>query len=428
VDRRRADRFAVVYGRAGALNLAQIGRALEHGPLDLPVAIGFALIAVGLLVKAAIVPFHFWTADAYAVAPTPICILLAGAFSELGLYGLFRVYWTAFHGVLGGEEEALRAIFVAAGAMTAAVGAGMCLVQHHLKRMLAFATISQVGLYLVGLGLLTPGGVAGAAVWVVADGLVKAALFAIAGVLQHRCDRVTEHELHGGGRGIWPLGAAMALAALMIASLPPTGSFLGRSLVEDAALEVGGYGWVPVFMAVVTAVVAGTLLRAAGRVFGGWGIPAGPDPQNEDGDTVDEESRDRRTGAVLWVPAVVLLAGAAAWGVLPGLTAGVARAAGAFTDTSGYASAVLGGAHHAVPAVHLKAPGTTAYLYALLSLAGALGVAALGLAGAGGRVPRGVAAAVAGVRRLHDGRPTDYVTWLAAGAAVLCAAFALGVG
>ena len=93
--------IALVYGRTGALNLAQIGEALGGRSPDALVAVAFALVACGFFVKAAIVPFHFWMADAYAVAPTSICLLFAGAMSELGLYGVARVYWTAFAGPLG---------------------------------------------------------------------------------------------------------------------------------------------------------------------------------------------------------------------------------------------------------------------------------------------------------------------------------------
>src|SRR4051794_20338386 len=92
--------IALLYGRTGALNLAQMGRTLADGPADGLVVVSYALLAGGLLVKAAAVPFHFWTADAYAVAPTPVGLLLGGAFSELGLFGLARVHWTVFHGVL----------------------------------------------------------------------------------------------------------------------------------------------------------------------------------------------------------------------------------------------------------------------------------------------------------------------------------------
>ena len=154
--------IALLYGRTGALNLAQMGVALSAAPADALVAVAFALVASGLLVKAAVVPFHLWTADAYAVSPTPVCILLAGAFSELGLYGLARVYWTVFDGTL--DTGGLRAVLVGAGVLTGLLGAVMCAAQHHLKRMLAFATIAQVGLFLVGLGLLSADGVAGAAV------------------------------------------------------------------------------------------------------------------------------------------------------------------------------------------------------------------------------------------------------------------------
>ena len=122
-----------------------MGRALADGPADGLVVVSYALVAGGLLVKAAAVPFHFWTADAYAVAPTPVGLLLAGAFSEIGLFGLARVHWTVFHAVLAPHEAELRAILVGLGLLTALVGAVMCAAQHHLKRLLAFATISHVG-------------------------------------------------------------------------------------------------------------------------------------------------------------------------------------------------------------------------------------------------------------------------------------------
>ena len=255
--------IALLYGRTGALNLAQMGRALAEGPADGLVVVSYALVAGGLLVKAAVVPFHFWTADAYAVAPTPVGLLLGGAFSELGLFGLARVYWTVFDEVLAPHEAELRAILVGLGVLTALVGAVMCAAQHHLKRMLAFATISHVGLFLVGIGLLDADGLAGAAVWIVGDGLVKAALFASVGLLNDRFATVEEAELHGRGREIGGIGVLFCVGALAVASLPPFGPFLGKTLVEDAALTAG-YAWVPAVMVVVSALTGGALLRVGG--------------------------------------------------------------------------------------------------------------------------------------------------------------------
>jgi multicomponent Na+:H+ antiporter subunit D len=419
--------IGLVYGRTGALNLAQIGRELDRGPLDLLVVMAFALIAAGMLVKAAIVPFHLWTADAYAVAPTPICILLAGAFAELGLYGLFRIYWTAFAGVMGGEEEVLRAVLVGAGALSAVLGAVMCLAQHHLKRLLAFATIAQVGLFLMGLGLLSVAGVAGVALWAAGDGLVKAALFACVAAVQHRWDSTDERELHGRGRSLWPLGIVFAACALVIASSPPSGSFLGRALVEDAALAAPGYAWVPAVLAGVNAIVAGALLRVAARVFAGWGRPARRDARagGADEDTTAERDQPDRGAATLWLPAAVLALIAILGGLTPGLADAAARAAGAFVDTHAYAAAVLDGARATIPDASAPGPTATALLYAAGSTAGAFAIAAAALRGAA--LPRPVHRSVEWLRAMHDGRPGSYAAWTVAGTAVMAAVLTIGL-
>jgi multicomponent Na+:H+ antiporter subunit D len=416
--------ITLLYGRTGALNLAQVGRTLAEGPTDGLVVGAFAFVACGLFVKAAVVPFHMWTADAYAVAPTPVCILLAGAFSELGLYGIARVYWTVFDGALGAHADALRAVLVFAGALTGVLGAVLCCAQHHLKRMLAFATIAQVGLFLIGLGLLSADGVAGAAVWIVADGLVKAALFGCVAVVQHRYGEIEERDLHGRARELRPVGAVFVLAALTIASLPLTGSFLGRALVEDAALKTAGYAWVPALMLVVTGLVAGALLRAAARIFWGIGARAPSDPA---GEPEEEEGGDRESGGtsrLLWVPAVAMYMAAVAWGLVPGLTDAAARAAAEFVDGRGYAAAVLDGRAASPVVPELARPGVTAYAYAAGSLLLAVAVAAVALA----RVPAlpgPVRPVVDALRAIHNGRPGDYVAWTVGGAAALGGVFAL---
>src|SRR5579862_5716887 len=106
--------IALIYGRTGALNMAQIGVAVEGHPGDRLVVVAFLLIIAGLLVKSAIVPFHFWLADAHAVAPTPVCVLFSGVMVELGLYGIARVYWSVFGQALG-HRAAISHVFLALG-------------------------------------------------------------------------------------------------------------------------------------------------------------------------------------------------------------------------------------------------------------------------------------------------------------------------
>jgi multicomponent Na+:H+ antiporter subunit D len=423
--------IGLLYGRTGALNLAQMGRALADGPADGLVVVSYALVAGGLLVKAAAVPFHFWTADAYAVAPTPVGLLLAGAFSELGLYGLARVHWTVFHEVLAPHEPELRAILVGLGLVTGLLGAVMCAAQHHLKRMLAFATIAHVGLFLVGIGLLDADGLAGAAIWIVGDGLVKAALFACVGLLNDRFGTVEEADLHGRARDMRGIGALFAVGALAVATLPPFGPFLGKTLVDDAALAAGGYDWVPAVMVIVSALTGGALLRVALRVFLGLGRAAPEDPHSaERGEPSGEREEDEvaTVPALLWGPALGLLAAALAWGIAPGVIGATGRAAERFVGAAAYADAVL--RDRTPPAVSspLHGPALGGYLYAAASVAGAVAVAAAALGGIRERAPRAGRRALEGLRVLHSGRPGDYAAWTAAGVALLGGLVALATG
>jgi multicomponent Na+:H+ antiporter subunit D len=424
--------IALVYGRTGALNMAQIGSSIAKHPADRLVVVAFVLVIAGLLIKGAIVPFHFWLADAHAVAPTPVCVLFSGVMVELGLYGIARVYWSVFGQALG-HRAAISHVFLGLGLLTAVTGALFCFRERHIKRMLAFSTISHAGMFLISIALLTPLGLAGTAVYVIGHGLVKAALFLCTGIVLHRLGSVNESWLHGCGRPLRVTGVVFTLAGLGLADLPPFATFLGKGWIEASA----GPWLVPVLI-VCSSVVGGAVLRVAGGVFYGLGDRPAKDPQmaREAAEETSETTGGKdRTPLTMIVPPAVLVVAAIVVGLIGQLGPAVEAAPVRFEDQAGYNATVLDGARLTHPVALFVAGPTsvtvTDVLTGLGSVAGALILAWLALYWRRLPLLRGYRPAAwfaAAARRFQSGVVNDYVTWIIIGLTCLGALFAAIAG
>ncbi|MYX96723.1 NADH-quinone oxidoreductase subunit D [Streptomyces sp. SID486] len=401
--------IALLYARTGELDMTKIGRGLDataHGGPDALVLASLVLVFTGLLVKAAAVPFHFWLPDAHAVAPTPVCMILSGVMVELGAYGVWRVYGTVFAGPGGIPAADLTRALVTLGVLTAAVGAVMCWYQRHIKRLLACSTVAHTGLFLIGLGVLTPEGDDGIALYIIGHAGVKAALFACAGALLDRFGSVDEHTLHGRARQLRATAVMFAVGSLGLAGLPPFGTALGKAVAEEA---VGGP--LTVVYVAASAITAGAVLRVTGRVF----LGLGPRPEDAEYETSGSDEEPETSGLLSRIPdtmtvvPAVLLAAALAVGVVPGFGDVVARSVN---------EAGSGGAR---VSVHWTVHGV---LLGVVSAALAVALAALAVTR-----PRWVAAPgwAVPLRRLQSGHVGDYVAWLLVGATVLGALALPGV-
>ncbi|MGI9103205.1 MAG: complex I subunit 5 family protein [Terriglobales bacterium] len=414
--------IALLYGRTGALNMAQIGRALGDDSSAL-VVVAFTFITAGFFVKAAIVPFHFWLADAHAVAPTPVCVLFSGIMVELGLYAVARVYWAIMDRPFATHGPALSGLLLTVGTITAIVGGLMCFGQRHIKRLLAYSTISHMGLMTIGFALLKPDALAGAALYVVGHGLVKASLFLVSGILLHRLRTIDEIELHGRGRDLWGTAALWVFAGLGLAGLPPFATFLGEAAIEDTATKHGqGWLWVVFFLSAV--LTAGAVFRVGGRIFAGWGRDedvetGGAQKIEEEPETTDVA--EHPIPAVMFAPAAVLAVLALAVGLIPGVRHAVQTGVTYMADGAGYQARVLD--HAWLPV----APPPLEHVFPLSSIIRAVAatICAFGLAGFAlspwwpRRQPRWnpLKLTMLGLRKLHSGHVGDYVALLTLGVA-----------
>jgi len=414
--------IALLYARTGALNLAQIGSALAGRRPDGLVIVAMTFVVCGFLTKAAVVPFHLWLADAYAVAPVPVCLVFAGVMTDIGLFGVARVYATTFSGVFAAHARELGDLLLWLGIVSALLGGVMTLLQRHLKRMLAYSVVCHLGIMLAGIGLLSPKGLAGAAAMLVAHGLATGALFLATGILLAWLGSVDELELRGRARRRPWLAALWFGGTIALIGPPYVGVYLGHSEIDDAAAALGRH-WVQPLLWFASSLAAAALLRVGGRIFLGLGFSTAP--------FLSPEVRERppKRGAsvpLLAATTAVFVVASLVVSVVPGLAPRLDDGAARFLDRAAYVRDVVhGAAAGAGPQLPYALAHTSleTLLYSLGATLLAFALAAAGLARPG--LVRILERPVIALKRVHSGVVGDYVTWFALGTAMIGGVWAL---
>jgi multicomponent Na+:H+ antiporter subunit D len=418
--------IAVLYGRTGGLNLVNVGSALARDHPRGLLVVALTCVTVGFLVKAGVAPFHFWLSDAYAVATAPVAAVFTAVMSDLAFHTYAHVYTTVFAPSVSANEAVGRTL-LALALLSAVIGAVMCFLEADLKRQLAFLTVSNGGVVLAGIAVLTATGLAGSIMFITAAGVLRGAFMLGLGMMIVRFGSADEIALRGHGRHRRHLllGVLLAVCAAVLAAPPGFGPFLSLSMVYDALMRTG-YGWVPVLLAACISVSAGTLLRATARIFLGWGAAHDPSLTSQPAEpgAVQKTSGRHHPVWVLGVPIGLVVAGIGLF-FLPMLAGHAIKAASDLQDHVSQAHLVLQGI---APPPHPPPRYTVSWrgwAYSAASFAGALLVAAVGLWWQ--RLPdklrqplwTGAKPVITGIKAVHSGSVGDYAAWLVVGAAAL---------
>ena len=356
-------------------------------PLYLPALI---LILLGCFTKSAQVPFHFWLPQAMA-APTPVSAYLHSAtMVKAGIFLMARL-WPVLSGT-----EAWFAIVTTAGLLTMLLGAAVALFKDDLKALLAYSTVSHLGLVTMLLGFGTPAAALVAVFHILNHATFKAALFLTAGIIDHETGTRDIRALGGLAR-VMPLTFAIGtLAALSMAGVPLLNGFLSKEMMLE---EVSHTAWGSSPLLLSALVTLAALLSAAysfrivAHVFLG---PPRHDPAHPPHDP----------GPGLWLSPALLVLAVIAIGLFPAAVAGDLVASAA--------QAVTGAAEPPATRLKLWHGLTPALLMSVVALAG--GLVLLSAHGRLGRLWQGlplpqasaahdalVGAAVAAARRLTAG-------------------------
>jgi len=187
-------------------------------------------------IKAGLFPLFFWLPDSYPTASGPVTAIFAGLLTKVGVYAIIRTQTLLFE---PGETMGTVLLWVAGATMV--VGVVGAIAQDDMKRILAFHIISQIGYMILGLGLFTVAGIAGAVFYVIHHIVVKTALFLVAGLVDRRAGSARLSEVGGLVRSAPVISALFLIPALSLAGLPPFSGFLAKFALVDAGIE--GRSW-----------------------------------------------------------------------------------------------------------------------------------------------------------------------------------------
>ena len=243
---------------------SSISQILDAAPTGAVVDAALVLILVGALSKSAIFPFHFWLPGAMA-APTPVSAYLhAAAMVKAGIY-LIALFAPVFAG-----SPLWRPIVIGLGAFTMLLGGLQALRETDLKRILAFGTVSQLGLLTVVLGYGTQDAALAGLALLISHALFKSALFLVVGVIDRQLSTRDIGELSGVGRQAPVMATFSIIAVASMVGVIPTIGFVAKEGLLTAFLHEaeGGAVWGIVGL---VGIVLGSVLTAAYGIRFVWG-------------------------------------------------------------------------------------------------------------------------------------------------------------
>lgn len=251
---------ALLYGQYGALDIELLAARAEAEPVTLAAAV---MITLGLLFKGAIFPLHFWLPAAHGRAHAAVSAVLSAVVVTAAFYLLLRLWFGPFGGMLPGLPAQLLGVL---GAVAVVWGGVLAMLQRHLKMVIAYSTVSQLGFGMLVFPLAAEGALAthahaGVLMLLLAHGLAKAGLFLAAGCLawQWGSDHLRRigAPMAGGSALAW---TAIVLSAASLVGLPPSGGFVAKWWLLESALAAGAWPWAGVIV-LGTFVTAGYLWR-----------------------------------------------------------------------------------------------------------------------------------------------------------------------
>jgi len=233
--------MAFVYGLTGSTHLDviadRVGALINTGLWDNPaLLLGIVLLVAGFGFKIASVPFQMWVPDVYEGAPTPITAYLSVASKAAGFAVIMRVFYTAF-GSTSFLTDDWGMIFAVLAAITMTVGNLVALAQTNIKRMLAYSSISHAGYLMVGLAAISNLAESGVMFFLFAYSLANLGVFIAIIAISNKTGSDEIKDYAGMSRRSPLIALVMAFCLISLIGIPPTGGFIAKFYIFNAAVQ-----------------------------------------------------------------------------------------------------------------------------------------------------------------------------------------------
>jgi len=252
----------LVFYSQGTLTISVLLTRTAASDLVMAVAVGFALVGYGT--KAGIAPMHAWLPDAHSEAPSPVSAMFSGILLPTSIYALLRTFV-----LLDGSPafEAMRNLLIGFGVFTALLAAVIMGTQRNYKRMLAYSSMENMGIILVGFALGGVGAV-GAVIQVVAHAFAKSSAFYEAGNILVAFNSKSMAAVQGVIGRLKVSGSLFTLSCLAVTGAPPFGVFIGEFLIISQAMQAGDFLVVVLLAVAYVYTFVGLNSQAIRMVFG----------------------------------------------------------------------------------------------------------------------------------------------------------------
>ena len=224
-------------------------------------SIAFVALFIGFAIKVPIFPFHTWLPDAHVEAPTAISVILAGVLLKIGTYGLLRIAYPIF------PDEVLKYAFPLAilGFINIVYGALCAMSQTDFKKMIAYSSISHMGVVLLGISALDIQGMAGGVLQMFNHGVVTAMLFLIVGVIYDRAHTRGMNDFGGLSQQMPVYAGITAVAFFAAIGLPGLNEFVSEFLSYLGAFA--SFRWVTILASIGIVLTATYMLSSFQKIF-----------------------------------------------------------------------------------------------------------------------------------------------------------------